>query len=55
MGSVSVSGLVRQYNLSGLQENSEYTITIMARNQAGSSTPVQMIRMTLGAGMFLVS
>ena len=50
MASVSMNGSVRQYNLSGLQENSVYTITITARNGAGSSAPADIIRNTPIAG-----
>ena len=49
MASVSVNGSVRQYNLSGLEENSVYTITITARNGAGFSAHTEITGNTLVA------
>ena len=50
MNLVSVNGSVRRYNLSRLQEESVYTITITARNGAGSSAQAEITRNTLVAG-----
>ena len=53
MSDVLMNGSVRQYNLSGLQENSVYTINITARNGAGSSAHVKITRNTLVAGKII--
>ena len=46
----SVSGSLRQHNLTGLQEDSEHTIRITARNGAGPSAPAQTTATTPIAG-----
>ena len=47
---VSVSGSLRQHNLTGLQEDSVHTIRITARNGAGPSAPAQTTATTPIAG-----
>ena len=48
---VPVSGSVRQYNLTRLQEDSVHAKHITARNGAGDSAPAQILVTTPTAGM----
>ena len=49
--SVSVAGNITEYNLTGLEEDSRYSITITAMNMSGSSSSMQNVT-TLQAGMY---
>ncbi len=46
-----VSGSLREYTLTGVQEDSEYTIRISAGNGAGDSATAQTMATTLTAGI----
>jgi len=48
-----VEGTSRNYTLSGLQEFSNYTVSVTAVNDAGNATGT-VVATTLGAGMSLV-
>jgi len=45
------NGSTHQYNITGLQEHSTYSITIIAENAAGKSAPSEAMITTLQAGM----
>jgi len=49
----TVEGTSRNYTLSGLQEFSNYTVSVTAVNDAGNATGT-VVATTLGAGMSLV-
>ncbi len=46
-----VNGSLREYNLTGLQEDSVHTILISARNGAGDSAIAQTMATTLTSGI----
>ena len=51
-GNVStVTGSSREYTLTGLEENSDFTISITAMNGAGSSPPATIITRTLNGSL----
>ena len=51
-GNVStVTGTSREYTLTGLEENSDFTINIIAMNGAGSSPPATIITRTLNGSL----
>ena len=45
------NGSTNQYNITGLQEDSTYNITIRAENATGKSAPSEVMITTLQAGM----
>ena len=47
------NGSIQQYNITGLQEHSTYSITIVAVNAAGKSAPSEVVITTLQAGMII--
>ena len=47
------NGSTHQYNITGLQEHSTYSITIVAENAAGKSAPSEAVITTLQAGMII--
>ncbi len=47
------NGSTHQYNITGLQEDSTYSITIVAENEAGKSAPSEVVISTLQAGMII--
>ena len=47
----TVDGTTRQYNLTGLQEFSNYTVTVVAENGAGRSGGSSVNVVTLANGM----
>ena len=53
--SISVSGESASYTITGLQEDSNYTITVTATNIVGSAVSVPVTAMTGEAGEGLVT
>ena len=54
-GNVStVNGSSREYTLTGLEENSDFTISITAMNGAGSSPPARNTIKTLATSEFYI-
>ena len=47
------NGSTHQYNITGLQEHSTYSITITAENAVGKSAPSEVVITTLQAGMII--
>ena len=54
-GSATISSSSTSYTISGLQEDSNYTITVRATNTAGSAVSVPVTAMTGEAGEGLVT
>ena len=54
-GSATISGSSTSYTISGLQEDSNYTITVTATNTAGSAVSVPVTAVTGEAGEGLVT
>ncbi len=53
-GNVTLAnGSTHQYNITDLQEDSVYNITIVAENAAGKSAPSEVVITTLQAGMVI--
>ena len=50
---ILTNGSTHQYNITGLQEHSAYSITIVAENVAGKSAPSEVVITTLQAGMII--
>ena len=55
MDNATISGSSTGYTISGLQEGSNYTITVTATNTAGSAVSVPVTAMTEEAGEGLVT
>ena len=51
-GSQRINGSVRRYNLSGLEEDSDYNITLTANTATGSIHSIQTSVTTSTAGMY---
>ena len=49
---INVEKILREYYLTGMEENSEFVITLMAVNTAGRSPPASFEVTTLIAGEF---
>ena len=54
-GSATISGSSTSYTISGLQEDSNYTITVTATNTAGSAVSVPVTEVTGEAGEGIVT
>ena len=54
-GSATISSSSTSYTISGLQEDSNYTITVTTTNTAGSTVSVPVTAMTGEAGEGLVT
>ena len=48
-----VNGSTHQYNITGLQEHSTYSMTVVAENAASKSVPSKVVITTLQAGMII--
>ena len=55
MDNATISGTSTSYTISGLQEDSNYTITVTATNVAGSAVSIPVTAMTVEAGEGLVT
>ena len=55
MNSTTISGSSTSYTISGLEEDSNYTITVTATNTAGSAVSVPVTAVTGEAGEGLVT
>ena len=55
MDTATISGNSTNYTISGLQEDSNYTITVTATNTAGSTVSVPVTAVTEEAGEGLVT
>ena len=54
-GSATITGGSTSYTISGLEEDSSYTITVTATNAAGSAVSIPITAMTGEAGEGLVT
>ena len=54
-GSTTITGGSTSYTISGLEEDSSYTITVTATNAAGSAVSIPVTAMTGEAGVGLVT